>query len=124
MPDLADAFQMWGGDITLSETGDLATATAEDRSQLRVLRRLLTNPGDYLGHPSYGAGLSRLIGSINDPGKVKALIRGQMRREPSVAKHPEPIVQVQSSLSALDVSINYTVMPGRTPVTLSFTVRP
>ena len=59
MPDISHQFS---ADLSLSPTGDLATITAPQLTQQRVLRRLLTNPGDYIWHPSYGAGLAAFVG--------------------------------------------------------------
>ena len=60
MPDIN---HLWGNDLAFSATGDLATADVPTLTQQRVLRRLLTNPGDYIWELDYGAGLasSKLI---------------------------------------------------------------
>jgi hypothetical protein len=121
MPDLDDVRQFWGGDLELSPTGDLGRVSVEDRSQLRVLRRLLTNPGDYLFH-KYGAGIPATIGSVVEPAKARATIRGQMRKEPSVARTPEPAITVTPITNGLSAQINYVVQPGAIPVVLSFNV--
>ena len=59
MPDLAHEF---GADLQAGPTGDLALADGAALGRQRVLRRLLTNPGDYIWHPTYGAGLARFVG--------------------------------------------------------------
>ena len=48
---LADLNHYIGGDLSASNTGDLSSAPGLLRSQQRILRRLLTNPGDYIFHP-------------------------------------------------------------------------
>jgi hypothetical protein len=91
-----DLYHYYGSDLDVSATGDLQSVSGVDRSQQRVLRRLLTNPGEYLAHPEYGAGLPKMVGEVTDVPKIKALIIGQMLLEPSVSKMPAPIVDVQA----------------------------
>src|SRR5581483_995049 len=54
---LNDVFHYWGNDVSLSNTQDLLLVSGTVMGQQRVLRRLLTNPGDYLFDPNYGGGL-------------------------------------------------------------------
>ena len=54
-----------------SASGDLLTT---DDPTNRILRRLLTNPGDYLWHPDYGAGLPSRIGTVVNEAELTALI--------------------------------------------------
>ncbi len=65
--------------------------------QQRVLRRLLTNPGDYIWQLDYGAGLARFIGQPANPLQIKAVIRSQIFKEAAVARQPEPVIDVQIS---------------------------
>ena len=123
MPDLS---QQWGADLTVGSTGDLAIASASELGQQRVLRRLLTNPGDYIWQPDYGAGLARFIGQPAIPLQIKALIRSQIFKESTVARTPEPIIDVSVSpgeaAGTVYVYVRYQdVMSGQTQV-LSFSV--
>ena len=125
MADLIDPVDIghtWGGDLGLSGTGDLLRVNLVERSKERVLRRLLTNPGDYTSHPDYGAGLPQMVGLAVDPTKTAALITGQMLREASVVQSPAPTVQVGLITNGIAVSIRYLVAPDRTPAVLSFNV--
>ena len=125
MADLIDPVDIghtWGGDLGLSPTGDLARVNLVERSKERVLRRLLTNPGDYTSHPDYGAGLPQMVGLAVDPVKTAALITGQMLREASVVQSPAPVVKVGLITNGIAVSISYIVAPARTPAVLSFNV--
>lgn len=126
MSTLADLYHYFGTDLAPSNTGDLLTVTAITRGQQRVLRRLLTNPGDYIFQPEYGAGLARWIGTTADLAAMRALIRGQMLLEPSVAAQPEPDVAVSAIANqaggGFAVAIRYTDAPSGTPVVLSFDV--
>jgi hypothetical protein len=123
---LADLDQYIGGDLSPSATGDLQTATGTLRGQQRVLRRLLTNPGDYIFHPEYGAGLPRYVGQPADTAKITAVVRGQMLLEDVVAKTPAPAISVAPIPSAdgggFAVSVRYTDAPSGQPVSLSFQV--
>ena len=105
---MADLQMSWTGDLSSSPTGDLATVSGPEMGTERVLRRLLTNPGDYIWHPEYGAGLARFVGQPIDVAGIQALIRAQMRLEPAVAEVPEPVIQVQSDPGgSLSVQIRY-----------------
>lgn len=93
MPDLD---MSWSGDLAVTPTGDLVTVDGPALGTERVLRRLMTNPGDYIWNPSYGAGLAQYVGQPIDPAGVQALILSQMQLESAVAAVPEPIIAVQS----------------------------
>jgi phage baseplate assembly protein W len=123
---LSDLYHYFGTDLSPSNRGDLLTVTAITRGQQRVLRRLLTNPGDYIFQPEYGAGLAQWIGANADLAAMRALIRGQMLLEPSVAVQPEPDVSVlpiaNQAGGGFAVAISYTDAPSGEPVVLSFNV--
>jgi hypothetical protein len=123
---LADLDHFIGADLAPSGSGDLQAATGTLRGQQRVLRRLLTNPGDYIFHPEYGAGLPRYVGETADVPKIKALVQGQMLLEDAVARSPAPVVTVSPIASAdgggFAISIRYVDAPSGQPVTLSFNV--
>ena len=61
---MADAFHQWGSDLATGSTGDISTISGQLLGQQRVLRRLLTNPGEYIWQLDYGAGLARFIGQL------------------------------------------------------------
>lgn len=126
---IADIQHLWGGDALTGPTGDLGIATGATRSQQRVIRRLLTNPldangpPDYALHPTYGAGLARYVGRAVDPAQLRALIRGQMLLEDSVAPNPAPQITVtRPDPSTITVYIRYTIAGSGAPATLSFNV--
>ncbi len=91
---MADIFHSLGADLALSATGDLAIATGATLGQQRVLKRLLTNPGDYIWDPSYGAGLARFVGRPAEAAGIGAIIRSQIFKEQAVAATPEPVIDV------------------------------
>ena len=91
---MTDAWHIFGADLAISPSGDLALAPALEAGRQRVLRRLLTNPGDYLWAPTYGAGLGRFVGAPVEAQRIEAVIRGQMFKEAAVARRPEPAISV------------------------------
>ncbi|QBJ80505.1 phage tail protein [Aquitalea sp. USM4] len=111
-----------GDDLSLSPTGSLSTASGILRGKQRILRRLLTNPGEYIYHPDYGAGLGQYVGALMNLAQIKALIVGQMALEECVSQSPKPTVLVSADGGTLSVSISYTDAPSGEPVTLSFNV--
>jgi phage baseplate assembly protein W len=121
-----DIFHVWETDLTTSATGDLALVSGSTLGQQRVMRRLLTNPGDYIWHTDYGAGLASFVGTPANETQITATIRSQIFREAAVARTPEPVVDVQVSpagaLSAVYVNIRYTdSLSGETQM-LTFSV--
>ena len=122
---VSDINHYWGGDLAPGITGDLLTADGATRGQQRILRRLLTNPGDYVFQPNYGAGLPQYVGRLLDVGKLTALIRSHILLEESVAKNPAPQITVQqmtTDLTGLSVRIYYYDAGTNSPVVLSFNV--
>lgn len=119
---LSDLNHTWGGDLTAAANGDLLSAQTTMRGQQRVLRRLMTNPGDDMFNPTYGAGLARFVGSTAQPAQIGALIRGQMLQEAAVAPSPAPAITVQALPDGLAVNLQYTDAPTGQPVVLAFNV--
>jgi phage baseplate assembly protein W len=94
--------------------------------QQRVLRRLLTNPGDYIWHLDYGAGLAQFIGRPVSPLQISAVIRSQIFKESAVARQPEPVIDVQLSpgggTGTVYVYIRYVDADSTQTQVLSFSV--
>ncbi len=120
MPDLSHEF---GADLLAGPTGDLAVAEGAAQGRQRVLRRLLTNPGDYIWQPEYGAGLGRFVGSPAAPERIRAVVRSQIFREPAVARSPEPVVEVRSDgQGRVFVAIRYADAGSGETQSLGFSV--
>ena len=119
MPDLS---HVMGNDLSLSATGDLATVDGTTFGEQRVLRRLLTNPQDYIFHPMYGAGLPNFVGQPADILRIKAVTRAQMFYEAAVARDPAPKidVSVDPGTGTVIENIQYADAPSQQPVVLSF----
>jgi phage baseplate assembly protein W len=120
-----DLSHQWSSDISVSSTGDLTLVTGSSLGQQRVLRRLMTNPGDYIWQLDYGAGLAQFIGQPGNASQIEAVIRSQIFKEAAVARSPEPTVSVQypsGGTGSVYVQILYVdAMSGQTQV-LSFSV--
>lgn len=125
---MASIFHIWGQDLEISASGDLQTASQITESDQAVLRRLLTNPGEYIFHPEYGAGLPRFVGADLSNGRyneIEALVTGQMQLEDTVAHEPPPVASFQAipSEGLLYCTISYTWAQTGQRRTLSFSVR-
>jgi phage baseplate assembly protein W len=120
MPDVS---QLWGDDLSLNPTGDLGLASGSALGQQRVLRRLLTNQGEYIWQPTYGAGLAQFIGGPINALQIRAVIRSQIFKESSVARNPEPVIDVVSSGDGtVYVHVRYVDSASGQTQTLSFSV--
>jgi phage baseplate assembly protein W len=121
---MADVSHYWSADLLLGPTGDLGVVDSVLESQQRILRRLLTNPGDYIWQPDYGAGLPALIGQPLDLPALTALIKSQMYLESSVVHQPEPLIIVNQVPNGIYAQIQYVEADSLQPTTLSFTASP
>lgn len=119
MQDLAHYF---GNDISISATGDLLSVDGPIKTQQRLLRRLLTNPGELIFHPDYGAGLGQWVGRTIDLPAITALIRGQIFLESSVQQHPEPAITINLISNGLACSIKYVDADSGQTQALTFNV--
>ncbi len=120
---MQDVYHVWGGDLATGPSGDLVIAFGSDLGQQRVLRRLLTNPGDYIWQPDYGAGLGAYVGVSVHADEIAATIRSQMFQEASVARSPEPVITIQASDGgAVYVHIQYLDLTTSINQVLAFTV--
>ena len=119
-----DLFQQWGNDLSVDARGDLALVSGALRAQQRVLRRLLTNPGDYIRQPQYGAGLAQFVGQPANPLQIEAIIRTQLAKESAVAQTPAPTIDVSyDTLGAIAVMISYVDAASGQTQLLSFGIR-
>ncbi|MGA7584842.1 MAG: hypothetical protein WCB03_02320 [Rouxiella badensis] len=82
----------------------------------------MTNPGDYIFHPAYGASLGQKVGESVNINEWKALILGQMLLEDAVAQDPTPTVTLTIIEQGVSVYVSYTDATTGTPATLSFDV--
>lgn len=131
---MSDLNHTFGGDLAQSATGDLLKVDGSNQGMQRVLRRLLTNPaaldsngnvtapGDYIFHPTYGAGLPRMVGDTVNLAKIRGAIRGQILLEACVSRNPEAIIKVTEIQGGVSVYIHYNDAQTGKPVALAFDV--
>jgi phage baseplate assembly protein W len=120
---MSDLSHLWGNDLAVGTTGDVAVANGTALTQQRLLRRLLTNPGDYIWQPKYGAGLPQFVGTPAAPTAIQAVIRGQLSLEASIAQTPEPVIDVQASQTGtVYVQIRYVDNTNGSTQLLTFSV--
>ena len=103
-----DINHTFGGDLAVDVSGDLATASGSALGQQRVLRRLLTNAGDYIWQLTYGAGLPSMIGMPADAAAIAGLVRSQIFLEGAVGQTPTPVIDVETQGSIVSLQITYT----------------
>lgn len=94
---MIDLYHYFGSDLSVGPTGDLAITFGTQFGQQRIVRRLLTNPGDYIWHNDYGGGVGRMIGTPTNALAIQGIIRGQISKEAAVSPTPTPIVTVQAT---------------------------
>lgn len=120
---MADLWHQFGSDLALGATGDVALATGALAGQQRVLRRLLTNPGDYIWQLDYGAGLGQFVGSPASAAQIRAVVRSQIFKEAAVARSPEPLIDVTTDATGtVYVHIRYADAASGATQILSFSV--
>ncbi len=105
---MVDLTLTFGGDLALGATGDLALASGVALTEQRVLRRLLTNPGDYIWQLPYGGGLASFVGMAGMGARIAADARAQLKLEARVARSPAPRISAsENPTSGVVLSILY-----------------
>lgn len=122
-----DIYQVFDEEENLKVTlqGDLETVAQEDLTVQRILRRLLTNPGDLLAHPEYGAGIKQYIGQIlttDKYGEIQSNIVSQIMLEDRVAKNPAPVVTLSTFQNVINANIEYTSTNDKKTYSFSFQI--
>jgi hypothetical protein len=119
---MADLYHYFGADLAAAANGDLLAADAGLLTQQLVLRRLLTNEGEYFFALDYGAGLPQFIGNAGNIPGITAVIRRQLNFERGVTKIPEPRIDVSPIPTGIFVHIVYNDAITGKPSVLSFNV--
>lgn len=120
-----DIYHYFGNDIAVNVKGDLQTVDGVIKGQQRILRRLLTSPGSYIWHLTYGAGLQRYVGQTLTTARYKeiqGLITSQIFLEACVARTPQPIILLSATFNTLSCTLQYTEANTKILQVLSFTI--
>ncbi len=120
-----DIYQIFGNDVAIAANGDFAMVDGDTLTQQRIYRMLLTNPGDYIWHPTYGAGLPQYVGqnlSLALKDKIITSIKSQMFLEATVARDPAPVVTLTQNATNISCAIQYKSQASGQIFTLSFNV--
>jgi phage baseplate assembly protein W len=115
---MADISHIFGSDISLGPTGDLAFVSVPAVTLQRLLRRLLTNPGAYFWNVDYGSGLPAMVGTPANLQAITAIVRSQLSKESAVSQSPAPTVSVGTDNNGtVSLSIAYAdAATGQTQV--------
>ena len=98
--------------------------TGDTLTQQRVLRRLLTNAGDYIWQLSYGAGLGQMVGQPANATAIENIMRGQIFQEFAVAQVPAPVITTTVNMDgAVSAEIQYADAASGATSTLTFQVQ-
>jgi hypothetical protein len=112
-----DIGHQWGGDLDVGPTGDLAVVAGAPAVTQRILRRLLTNPGDYIWNLGYGAGLPGFVGTAVSSVQIAAIVRPQMLLETGVAVSPAPDIVVSTpewpGMGTFELTVQYVDTDSR-----------
>jgi hypothetical protein len=120
---MADLALLFGGDLSVGPTGDIALADGPSLTQQRVLRRLLTNAGDYIWQLTYGAGLGQFVGQPGATAAIQAVARAQMLRETAVAASPAPVISASAgSDGTVSLSVQYADSASQQTNSLNFSI--
>lgn len=119
-----DLWHYFGNDLSVNNTGDILTSSSTTLTKQRILRRLLTNQGDYLWDLTYGAGLPQYIGralTLALYQEISGIITAQLYLEPTVSQSPPPVIKLRAEQNSFFVNITFTDAQGQLQV-LAFTV--
>ena len=119
MPDLN---HLWGQNLAISATGDIAIVDGDAMTTQRILRRLMTAQGDYIWNLNYGGGVPGRVGNVADIPLISSVIRSQIALEAAVARSPAPVITVTPILNGISVYIKFWSASTGQEKTLSFNV--
>jgi len=116
----------WGNDLRVGPTGDILAIPREDELDQRLIRRLLTNSGDYYWSVDYGGGLGAYVGRPASPEVLQDVILGQLRLETSIQQDPQPGVVIAAAspanLNTVSVSIIYQPVGSEVTKTMPLSI--
>lgn len=96
----------WGSDLEIASFGDFDIVSGPDLTKQRLLRRLLTNPNDYIWQGDYGAGLAQFVGVTTNMDRLTGTVRKQTLKEPSIDRSQPIKVDLHASSGSDRISLN------------------
>lgn len=112
-----------GSDLDLDSSGGLAVVSGAEQTRQAILRRLLTNAGDYIWHLDYGAGIPARIGQPYRAQAIREAILAQMREEEAVDQSTPPTVTItENGAGTYLCAITYVDATAGTVQGLQFTM--
>jgi hypothetical protein len=110
----------WGGDLVIADNGDIALAidslSNPLATQQRLIRLILTNPGDCLQFPWYGSGIRESIGAMITQALLasfKARITQALGTDPGIVANPAPVVPVTTdNVASVFIDVSVTLQTG------------
>ena len=110
-----------GGDLDLSGSGNLTLVSDAEETRQKILRRLCTNPGGYIWHPDYGAGLPAMVGMTMDAGTLQGIVQEQMADESGVDQtQPITVTVTNTPAGFYRCDITYTDSQTQTIQALTY----
>jgi phage baseplate assembly protein W len=105
----------------VDDRGRTAEAGADDHIRQMIELLVLTNPGERVNRPTFGAGLQQMVFAPNSPELAAAL---QFLVQGALAQHLGDLISVQTvdvtaEDATLAVAIAYVVNRTRQPATLT-----
>lgn len=113
-----------GTDLSLTPTGDLATAVHETNLGQAIVTRLRTRVGELeeLGHPTLGSRLYEFVGEPNNPStreEMKSVITDCLSEEPRIRRIVRVEVNAGEKMSdRVDVDISIVPVGSEVPLNM------
>jgi hypothetical protein len=122
---MTEIAHIYGNDLSFSPAGDLAVVDGTEEGRQRVIRRVLTEPGNYIWDTQYGGGVPAMIGTAILTRRIEAAVRSQMFREQAVSQIPPPVVKVtQPYINTVQIDVKYQDAATGDPVLLGVSLTP
>lgn len=99
-----------GGHLSANENGDFQVFTGRDNLRQALVHRVVTERGELLWHPEYGALIRSLIGVVNGPTASTLAAKyaeATLRADPRVREVASVIAEVSGDI----ISVSATVVP-------------
>jgi len=112
---MTDLSHVFGNDFVFFEGAGVGVAQGVEETRQRVLRRLCTNPGDYVWQPDYGAGLPGMIGDPVQALRIHGVVAAQLALEPGVdQRQPVQVAVTPREGGFVSCSITYVDVVSQT----------